>query len=834
MATARRIGLIWAALALAPLAAGQAQSDDPDGGKLAEATSIELVDSAALNHLTRVNEYLAGQQWENAVAALRKVGEQYGDGLVKVQDHSVHARAGLTAGWHVSIRHLCQVRLAALPPQALRIYRQQVDDAAGSAFESAARARDRRALQRLLREFFCSSVGDDALLLLGDLSLEAGDYAAARDAWSRITPIEASGNFHEILRPLFEKARQAPGPYAADVPLLEAWYRLEDKPISPERPETHRYRLLADKPVPADVERRLARFWLWHGAVNVLKFPDSGIPLADVDARLVLASILEGAADRAAREVKRFAELHPAAEGVLGGKRVQYATALGELLRESVSWPQPTTSTDWPTFAGSADRNGTRPGEIDVQGKPWKIALPKLVFPVKWHAEPQNVGFRARRVADGPAVSPDDAVAAKDPPLSFLPVIVRDKLLVCSDSAVFAFHLRDGTSASPISDRGMILPINAKPGNGTEEVPTAMPSESFLGTPRFTLTASGSKVFVRIGTPLTAAAETVLPVKQETKLVCLDVSEPARVRSVWDLVASDDWAFEGPPVTDGAQVYVAQRRRGAIARTRVLCYDAETVKGHEPILRWQRFICAANTAAAGTRHECTHNLLTLHQGTLYYNTNLGAVAALDAQDGTIQWLTTYRRATRNSGTAPAFFYRDLNPCLYHDGMLYAAPSDYDGILAIRAATGQIVGAMPQDDGTTAVHLLGAIGDYLIASGDRLWWFDIRHALLGAVKESASFDLPNAYGRGVIVGDTVYVPLRDRIETFDAGRPGQKAPHPIALSALHPGITGGHLIVCDTHLLVVGNEAIWGFELSRPLSSYRPQPAKPPAAGGGSH
>jgi hypothetical protein len=256
-------------------------------------------------------------------------------------------------------------------------------------------------------------------------------------------------------------------------------------------------------------------------------------------------------------------------------------------------------------------------------------------------------------------------------------------------------------------------------------------------------------------------------------------------------------------------------------------------------MRWQRFVCAANTPAGGQRSECTHNLLTLHQGTIYYNTNLGVVAALDAQDGTIHWLTTYARTNPKPGSAPAFFYRDLNPCLYHNGMLYVATSDFDGILAIRAATGQIVGVVLEDSaermasqkkGPTAVHLLGAVGDYLLASGDMLWWIDIRHALTHGPRVAAEVDLEDPYGRGVIVGDTVYVPLRNRIEAYDVRRPGQKAPHPIALSTEHPGITGGHLIVCDTHLLVVGNEAIWGFELSRPLSSYRPARAKPAAGG----
>src|SRR2546421_102772 len=64
----------------------------------------------------------------------------------------------------------------------------------------------------------------------------------------------------------------------------------------------------------------------------------------------------------------------------------------------------------------------------------------------------------------------------------------------------------------------------------------------------------------------------------------------------------------------------------------------------------------AATRAPLSPRECTHTLLTLHQGTLYYNTNLGVVAALDAQDGVIQWLVAYRRATLKQGSAAFFFF----------------------------------------------------------------------------------------------------------------------------------------------------------------------------------
>ncbi len=316
MVTAHQLGLLWTSLLIAPLTVAKAQPfEEPGRDKLSEATSIELVDSAALNHLNRAGEYLANQQWDNAVGTLRKVGEQYGDGLVKVEDRSVHGQNQLTVGRYVSIRHYCQLRLAALPPDALRLYREQVDDTARAALEAASRSRDRRALRQVLADFFCSSVGDDALLLLGDLSLEAGDYAAAREAWERMTPVKFQGNFETVPRPVFEKVRQAPGPYASDVTLLDEWYRTRRIAADPAKDN---YVLSADKPLPADAERRLSRIWAWHGLIATLKYPDAQVELADVDARLVLASIMEGSADRAGARAGEFCQTPRPGPGLAG------------------------------------------------------------------------------------------------------------------------------------------------------------------------------------------------------------------------------------------------------------------------------------------------------------------------------------------------------------------------------------------------------------------------------------------------------------------------------------------------------------------------------------
>ena len=74
--------------------------------------------------------------------------------------------------------------------------------------------------------------------------------------------------------------------------------------------------------------------------------------------------------------------------------------------------------------------------------------------------------------------------------------------------------------------------------------------------------------------------------------------------------------------------------------------------------------------------QCTHNLLTLQGETLYYNTNLGAVAALSTVAGAAALgQPVSPRAARRPAAAGAHWQRDLTPCLYHGGTLLVAPAD---------------------------------------------------------------------------------------------------------------------------------------------------------------
>ena len=95
---------------------------------------------------------------------------------------------GISERQFVSLRAYCQVQLAALPPEALKLYRSRVDASARKAYEDGVAQRDRRLLLDVVDQSLASSFGDKALLALGEMAFEEGDFTAARWYWERIVP----------------------------------------------------------------------------------------------------------------------------------------------------------------------------------------------------------------------------------------------------------------------------------------------------------------------------------------------------------------------------------------------------------------------------------------------------------------------------------------------------------------------------------------------------------------------------------------------------------------------------------------------------------------------
>ncbi len=596
--------------------------------ELSETAQLDRADGTILAHLERAKACLAEHQWDDAVETLRQVMENSEGKLLAV-----------TPWRYVSLSDACQMRLAALPPEALALYRRRVDPTAEKWYKDGIARRDARLLNTVVQKAFASSWGDKALMALGDIRLEEGDFSAARWCWERILPVETP---------------------------------------------------------PGEVNT-------WPG------YPDSTLDKAAVRARLVLVSILEGSPSRAREELSEFVRLHGDARGRLGGREVQYAAFLADLLNQSALWPKAKPGPDWPTFAGSPARNAIAPELIDVAGVEWRAPLKQPTSLPSALGEPHSSA-----VADDPAA-----------PLAFYPAISQGRVFTADQIEIFA--RRSDTGQPAWGDGGASIYRDPQTGAPAEALPITLGSGEALGTPRCTLTVADGRLYARMGSPITNPPQQPGVSVAAGCIVCLDLRAEGKL--IWRVPAEEGWAFDGTPVVAGARLFAVMRRSDIRPQAHVACFDTTTGR-----MRWRQFICAAETPARGGLAECTHTLLTLAGGSIFVNTNLGAVASLAVEDGRVNWLSLYPRVkSGNLLRLDAHWQRDLNPCLFDRGRLYVAPADSPRIYALDAATGQILWPGRHDDRPSdtpvqdplddVVHLLGVSGDCLIASGHKLYWIN---------------------------------------------------------------------------------------------------------------
>jgi len=398
--------------------------------------------------------------------------------------------------------------------------------------------------------------------------------------------------------------------------------------------------------------------------------------------------------------------------------------------------------------------------------------------------------------------------------LSFHPVVVDDLVLVGTDDAsvdVRAVDLHTGE---------FIFRTNSAPASAA-----TYRNRLARTVPRFTLTGSGGRLFACvIGQEVNTSAGRTLAAR--SRLVAIDLAGEGRMLFDVRLEAPTwrgDWSFEGAPVCDEAHFYVAVRRLDSVrAESHLACFDVRDGK-----LCWRQFVCAAQSLG-GDHREISNNLLTLDEGVLFYNTNAGAVAAVSADDGAIRWLARYPRAANDSDVPSdldrSYRFRDLNPCLVQDGLVYVAPADCSRLFALDAATGQLIWTTPEEIGGDIVHLLGLGGGHLIGSGEGLYWFDAYNGQLAAQfsggfhpSEGHARQQPRGYGRGLLANKNVYWPTRDSIFVFDQRitktETGWHAVLVREIDLVSRRAAGGNLVMVDGVLLIASGDHLYAFNES---------------------
>jgi outer membrane protein assembly factor BamB len=236
-----------------------------------------------------------------------------------------------------------------------------------------------------------------------------------------------------------------------------------------------------------------------------------------------------------------------------------------------------------------------------------------------------------------------------------------------------------------------------------------------------------------------------------TRLVGLDLSrEGALLLNAAS--ETDEALFIGPPVVERSRVAVGELSPGQGANASVVCYDLWTGK-----VAWRRTLGSGFHIIAPGRPPVFDVSLSLAGGTLYINTNLGMIAALRLEDGAPLWLRTYQRALGEAAPAeelvglPTSKQRP-HPCMCAGSRVIVAPADFDGVLALDAASGEELWSarLPAAE----VRLLAADDERVILSGERLWAMD---AATGKLDPGWGEELSGGTGQGAVAGELVLWP-----------------------------------------------------------------------------
>jgi cellulose synthase operon protein C len=563
---------------------------------------------------------------------------------------------------------------------------------------------------------------------------------------------------------------------------------------------------------------------------SVLVHPDPSVDLARVAAKKLLCRAAAGEDPPSRSEVDEFARRYPDASGNLAGRTGLYAETVAQALASDHLAPPSQPDDRWPTFAGSLRRTKVVSGPIDVGSTQWRVDdLEKITPSLPTY-------FNGRNSAT--------TLPVAERLLAFHPIVLGDQVIIADGTRVTAYNLNDRPSDGEASVLKAVAPAwRHDPESGGHQVLARRPHP---GIPRYTLTAVGHRIYARMGAPAAPFFPNMggLPSAGASSIIALDWNTQGKL--LWEQKSTSivlpnrppdhrtnnrTVSFEGTPVADARNVYVAVTDRREQTAMYIACYDAETGAP-----QWIRYLGTASpdvdnqlmggmppqfgVTGAG---DFNHRLLSLDGSTLYYQTNMGALIALEADSGSTLWVATYPRQEPNQpGMAGV---RDLNPAVVHEGRVFVAPSDADSVFAFDASSGRLLWASDvHSDAIELAHVLGVAHGHLVVTGNRVVLLDVKTGR--AVHSWPDAGRMRGHGRGLLSGDLIFWPNLNEIQVLDQ-RTGLRAEPPIRLwDTFHT--RGGNLAAGDGYLIVAQTDGLVVFcQNSRLIERYREEIARSP-------
>lgn len=135
--------------------------------------------------VTRASALAAAGKYVEALSIYDEALEKRPNTVVPLDKTKVRA---------LGIREYVLGRIAAWPEEGKAAYRRRADPLAEHLFQGAKRNRDLEALERLVDQYPFSSVVDDALALIANIRLDAGENVGAADALARLLDREGGAD----------------------------------------------------------------------------------------------------------------------------------------------------------------------------------------------------------------------------------------------------------------------------------------------------------------------------------------------------------------------------------------------------------------------------------------------------------------------------------------------------------------------------------------------------------------------------------------------------------------------------------------------------------------
>lgn len=309
-----------------------------------------------------------------------------------------------------------------------------------------------------------------------------------------------------------------------------------------------------------------------------------------------------------------------------------------------------------------------------------------------------------------------------------------------------------------------------------------------------------------------------IPIKVKIPMRKLGGFELDRWRWKWDhtkdLVSHElaQASFPVAPVCTDGDCFVAAFKIEGFVNCYAAAFNAET-----GAMRWYSWIASGQVEQTMFGEHAREPLcapVAVGDGLVFNATQMGCVAALDADTGRLRWVKEYDQILVNSAKGyypdPRNIIWENNAPVYDQGVVVIAPMDSEYYYGLDALTGAQLWRYSNkrkdtfEPNAELRYIVGAAdGRVVVSGGRRVICHDMKD---GSRKWKVELDRRLVAGRGVIAGGKVYIPTSETIEVINlatgTAEPSQAVP------------LGGNVIVVGDTIVIASDSQVGAFDNKR--------------------